>query len=72
VTADTSRALEAALEARVKIGQGGQPIDYFLHSDGVVCRCAIRWRRETLARGLNRPPEEWDEPADEAAGGSTG
>ena len=23
-----------------------------LHSDGVVCRCAVHWRRESIARGL--------------------
>jgi hypothetical protein len=28
--------------------------EYPAHSDGVVCRCAVHWRRETLARGLNR------------------
>jgi len=33
-----------------------------LHSDGVVCRCAVRWRVLTLDRGLNRP-ELWDEAA---------
>lgn len=68
MTKDKSRDLEAALEARVSLGAGGKPIGYFLHSDGVVCRCAIRWRRETLARGLNRPPEEWGDRGDEATG----
>ena len=23
-----------------------------LHSDGVVCRCAVHWRREAIRRGL--------------------
>jgi hypothetical protein len=34
-----------------------------LHSDGTVCRCAVRWRQQTLARGINRH-ELWEEPAD--------
>lgn len=68
MTADSSRALEELLETRVSLGQGGRPVGYYLHSDGVVCRCAIRWRRETLARGLNRPPEEWGALGDEADG----
>ena len=29
---------------------------YPAHSDGVVCRCAVRWRREALARGLTGDP----------------
>lgn len=33
-----------------------------LHSDGVVCRCAVRWRVLSLERGLDRP-ELWDEAA---------
>jgi hypothetical protein len=36
-----------------------------LHSDGVVCRCAVHWRRETIARGLDRlfaEDEEASEP----------
>jgi hypothetical protein len=28
--------------------------EYPAHSDGVVCRCAVHWRRETIARGLDR------------------
>lgn len=38
--------------------------EYPAHSDGVVCRCAVHWRRETLARGLNRLFAESDEPAE--------
>jgi hypothetical protein len=31
---------------------------YPAHSDGVVCRCAVHWRTETIERGLNRLREE--------------
>ena len=31
-----------------------------LHGDGQVCRCAVKLRVETLARGLDRP-ELWGE-----------
>jgi hypothetical protein len=64
----TSGAAGPSLEDRVRLGAGGKPVEYPIHSDGVVCRCAVRWRRETIARGLNRPPEEWDDPPDEAGG----
>lgn len=36
--------------SRHEFGERGE--DYALHSDGVVCRCAVVWRREAIARGL--------------------
>ena len=39
-----------------------------MHSDGVVCRCAVRWREYTLARGLDRVAAEYED-AERAAGG---
>lgn len=38
--------------------------EYPAHSDGVVCRCAVHWRRETLARGLNRLFAESEEASE--------
>ncbi len=38
--------------------------EYPAHSDGVVCRCAVHWRRETIARGLNRLFAEGEETSD--------
>ncbi len=40
-----------------------------LHSDGVVCRCAIRWRKEALARGLADSPSmlHAGDPAEQAS-----
>ena len=35
---------------------------YPVHSDGVVCRCAVRWRREALARGLADDPKPAPRP----------
>lgn len=35
-------------------------LPYAVHGDGQVCRCAVKLRVETLARGLNRP-ELWEE-----------
>ena len=35
-------------------------LPYAVHGDGQVCRCAVKWRVETLARGLSRP-ELWEE-----------
>ena len=40
-----------------------------MHSDGVVCRCAVRWREYTLARGLDRVAAEYED-AERAAGGA--
>lgn len=42
--------------------------DYVLHSDGVVCRCAVVWRREALARGLADRTRQDPSPATEDAG----
>lgn len=35
-------------------------LPYAVHGDGQVCRCAVRLRMETLARGLDRA-ESWEE-----------
>lgn len=31
---------------------GAQAVSHALHSDGVVCRCAVHWRRAAIERGL--------------------
>jgi hypothetical protein len=44
--------------ATVARWEGERQRPHALHSDGAVCRCAVRWRVLTLERGLNRP-ELW-------------
>jgi|GEM_PF-3390870 len=55
--ADGPEALTGEAERRWAYEQT-QP--YALHGDGQVCRCAVKLRVETLARGLNRP-ELWED-----------
>ena len=51
--ADASRTGIEDEEAHGVVGARVTP--HPLHSDGVVCRCAVSWRREAIRRGLARP-----------------
>lgn len=57
---------QALLEEARRRWAHQRTLPYAVHGDGQVCRCAVKLRVETLARGLDRP-ELWDDDPAAAA-----